>query len=128
LLLKNRILVVDDESDITLTLKMGLENNGFAVDTYNDPIQALSNFKRDSYDLILLDIKMPQMNGFELYKKIQKIDQKVKICFMTAFELYYDEFRRVFPKLNVKCFARKPISINDLADIIKGELKSYSSS
>jgi two-component system, OmpR family, response regulator ChvI len=121
--LKNRILVVDDEPDITLSLKLGLEVNGFEVDTYNDPIQALSNFKSDLYDLLLFDIKMPQMSGFELYKKIQQMDQKVKICFITAFERYYDEFKRVFPKINIKCFVNKPVSIGDLANIIKEELK-----
>jgi DNA-binding response OmpR family regulator len=70
--LKNRILVVDDEPDITLSLKLGLEDNGFEVDTYNDPLQVLSNFKSNSYDLLLLDIKMPHMNGFELYKKYNR--------------------------------------------------------
>jgi two-component system, OmpR family, response regulator ChvI len=121
--LKNRILVVDDEPDITLSLKLGLEVNGFEVDTYNDPIQALSNFKTGLYDLFLIDIKMPKMDGFELYKKLQQIDQKVKICFITAFELYYDKFKRIFPKINIKCFVYKPVSMGDLANIIKEELK-----
>ena len=121
--MKNRILVVDDEEDITLSLKVGLEDNGFEVDTYNDPIQVLSNFKSCLYDLLLLDIKMPQMSGFELYKKMQQIDQKVRICFITAFELYYDDFKRIFPKINIKCFVRKPVSIDELSNIIKEELK-----
>ncbi len=68
--MNNRILVVDDEPDITLSLKLGLEDNGFEVDTYNDPLQVLPNFKADFYDLLLIDIKMPQMDGFELYKKL----------------------------------------------------------
>lgn len=122
-LLRNRILIVDDEPDITLVLKLGLEANGFMVETYNDPLQLLSNFKADSYDLLLLDIKMPKMNGFELYKRLIQLDHKVKICFITAFELYYDEFRRVFPKLKVECFVRKPVSIDHLAKVIKEELK-----
>jgi two-component system, OmpR family, response regulator ChvI len=96
-LLKNRILIVDDEPDDAQTLKMGLEDNGFAVDVYNDPIDAISNFEVGSYDLLLIDIKMPKMNGFELYNKLHQIDEKAKICFITAFELYYDEFKRVFP-------------------------------
>jgi DNA-binding response OmpR family regulator len=79
-----------------LTIKLALENEGFEVDTYNDPIQALSNFKTGLYDLLLIDIKMPKMDGFELYKKLQQIDQKVKICFITAFELYY--LKEYFPK------------------------------
>jgi DNA-binding response OmpR family regulator len=122
-LLKNRILIVDDEPDIAKVLKMGLEENGFVVDTYNDPLDVISNFKADSYDLLLLDIKMPKMNGFELYNKLHQIDEKAKICFITAYELYYDEFKRVFPKIKVECFIRKPVSINNLARVIKDELQ-----
>jgi DNA-binding response OmpR family regulator len=122
-LLKNRILIVDDEPDIAQVLKMGLEKNGFAVDTYNDPLDVVSNFKADSYDLLLLDIKMPKMNGFELYSKLHQIDENVKICFITAYEIYYDEFRRMFPKIKVGCFIRKPVSIDNLARLIKDELQ-----
>ena len=120
---KNRILIVDDEPDIAQVLKMGLEDNGFSVDAYNDPLDAISNFKAGSYDLLLIDIKMPKMNGFELYNKLHQIDEKAKICFITAFELYYDEFKRVFPKIKVECFIRKPVSINNLARVIKDELQ-----
>jgi two-component system, OmpR family, response regulator ChvI len=122
-LLKNRILIVDDEPDISQVLKMGLEKNGFAVDTYNDPLDVLSNFKADSYDLLLLDIKMPKMTGFDLYDRLHQIDEKAKICFITAYELYYDEFKRMFPKIKVDCFIRKPVSINNLARVIRDELQ-----
>ena len=122
-MLKNRILIVDDEPDIAQVLKMGLEDNGFAVDAYNDPLDVVSNFKADSYDLLLIDIKMPKMNGFELYKKLHQIDEKAKVCFITAYDLYYDEFKRVFPKIKVECFIRKPVSINNLARVIKDELQ-----
>jgi DNA-binding NtrC family response regulator len=122
-LLKNRILIVDDEPDIAHVLKMGLEKNGFAVDTYNNPLDAVSKFKADSYDLLLLDIKMQKMNGFELYSKLHRIDEKAKICFITAYEIYYDEFKRMFPKVKVECFIRKPVSINNLARLIKDELQ-----
>jgi DNA-binding response OmpR family regulator len=122
-LLKNRILIVDDEPDIAQALKMGLEDNGFEVDAYNDPLDAIANFEVGSYDLLLLDIKMPKMNGFELYNKLHQIDEKAKICFITAYELYYDEFKRVFPKIKVECFIRKPVSINNLARVIKDELQ-----
>jgi two-component system response regulator ChvI len=121
---KNRILIVDDEPDITLVLKMGLEANGFLVEAYNDPLQVLSNFRSGSYDLLLLDIKMPNINGFELYKRLQQIDHKVKICFITAFKLYFDEFRKIFPKLKVECFVHKPVSIEILSKVIKEELQS----
>lgn len=76
--------VVDDELDITLTLKSVLENSGFDVDLFNDPLVALQNFKTNFYDLIILDIKMPKMNGFDLYEKIKMVDNKVKVCFLTA--------------------------------------------
>jgi FixJ family two-component response regulator len=82
-------LIVDDESDITLAFDMILEMNGFEVDTYNDPLLALSNFKPDSYGLALLDIRIPKMNGFELYRKIKDIDKKIEVCFITAFEDYH---------------------------------------
>jgi DNA-binding response OmpR family regulator len=121
-LLKNRILIVDDEPDIAQVLKMGLEDNGFAVDVYNDPLDVISNFETDSYDL-LLDIKMPKMKGFELYNKLHQKDEKAKICFITAYELYYDEFERMFPKIKAECFIRKPVSINNLARVIKDELQ-----
>jgi two-component SAPR family response regulator len=66
---------------------------------------------------------MPKMNGFEFYNKLHQIDEKAKICFITAYELYYDEFKRVFPKIKVECFIRKPVSINNLARVIKDELQ-----
>ena len=85
-----RISIVDDESDIALTLKSVLEYNGFIVDMFNDPILALQNFEPDFYDLIILDIKMPKMNGFDLYEQIRKIDNKVKVCFLTAWGDFRD--------------------------------------
>ena len=119
-----KILVVDDERDITSVIKKGLKSNGFEVDSYNDPILALEKFRARVYDILIIDIKMPKMNGFELYKKMKEIDNKVKICFLTAIEYYNDEFRMAFPKLKLKCFADKPISIDLLAKIIKQELES----
>jgi two-component system, OmpR family, response regulator ChvI len=121
---KRRILIVDDEPDVTFTLKKGLEEEGFQIDIFNDPLKAQSYFKAGEYDMLLLDINMPKLNGFELYRELKKIDNRVKVCFITAFELYYDEFRRVFPKLNVTCFVRKPITIDELAKILKQELQS----
>ena len=121
-MLRNRILIVDDEPDVAFALKLGLEVNGFVVWTYNNPLKALSDFRANSYDLLLLDIKMSKMNGFELYSRLHQIDHSVKICFVTAFKLYFDEFRNMFPKLKVDCFIRKPVSIDTLAKVIKGEL------
>ena len=113
-----KILIVDDEPDITLTLGKGLEQGGYDVHVFNDPLIALSNFKPDTYDLLLLDIKMPNMTGFELYRKLKEIDSKVKVCFITAFETYYEKFRQeFFPLEEIKGFIRKPIQIQDLIRI-----------
>jgi two-component system, OmpR family, response regulator ChvI len=110
-----KILIVDDESDITSAFDMILEMNGFEVETYNDPLLALSNFKPNSYGMALLDIRMPNMNGFELYKKIKAIDKKIEVCFITAYEDYREEFTESFPELEeAKYFIRKPKAIEDL--------------
>ena len=121
---KSSILIVDDELDITLAFKKGLESNGFLVDIYNDPVIALSNFKSGFYDLLLLDVRMPKMNGFELYQEIEKIDKKAKVCFITAFEVYYQALKEIFPTLEVGCFIRKPIEIEDLVKKINSEINS----
>lgn len=117
-----RILLVDDEPDITSVTKRGLQINGFEVDGFTDPAEALSNFKTGVYDLLLLDVKMPKINGFELYRHISKIDNKIKVCFMSAFESYADEFKTAFPNQSENCFTRKPISIDELAKRIKEQL------
>jgi two-component system, OmpR family, response regulator ChvI len=124
---KKRILLVDDEHDITFSLRIGLENNGFVVDTFNDPQEALSNFKAGLYDLLLIDVKMPKMNGFELYREIAKIDNKVKVCFITAFEVYYKSLRELFPTTKVDCYIKKPITTDDLVQRIKTELVAVTS-
>jgi two-component system, OmpR family, response regulator ChvI len=110
-----RILIVDDEPDITSTFDMILKMSGFEVDSYNDPLLALSNFKPHTYGLALVDIRMPKMSGFELYKKIKDIDKNMEVCFITAFEDYREEFKESFPKLEeAKYFIRKPKAIEDL--------------
>jgi DNA-binding response OmpR family regulator len=121
ILKKKKILLVDDEPDITSSLKIGLEDNGFAVDTFNDAVLALSNFRAGMYDLVLLDVKMPQINGFELYEKIREIDSKVKACFITAYEVYYQSLKEIFPDMDVDCYV-KPISIDDLVIHVKAHL------
>jgi DNA-binding response OmpR family regulator len=111
---KKRILLVDDEPDITFALGMGLEDNGFVVDTFNDPLLALQSFKeKESYALALIDVKMPEMNGFELYNEIRKIDDKVKVCFITAFDIQ---------KEDVECLILKPVSIVDLVKRVRTEI------
>ena len=110
-----KILIVDDEPDITSTFDMILKMSGFEVDTCNDLLLALSDFKPNSYGLALLDIRMHKMNGFELYKKIKDIDKNIEVCFITAFEDYREEFKESFPELEeAKYFIRKPKAIEDL--------------
>jgi two-component system response regulator ChvI len=112
-----RILVVDDDADVISTFKMILEMNGFEVDAYTNPTLALSNFKPNSYGLLLLDIRMPAMNGFELFRKMKSIDSRVEVCFITAFEDYREEFKESFPMLDeAKYFIRKPKAIEDLVN------------
>jgi DNA-binding response OmpR family regulator len=119
-----RILIVDDEPDVTGTFKLGLEENGFSVEAFNDPEIALSNFKPGKYDLLLLDIKMPKMNGFELYEKMRRIDSstKTKVCFITAYEVYYQSLREQFPETKIECYIKKPIQITDLSKRLHAEL------
>jgi DNA-binding response OmpR family regulator len=119
-----RILLVDDEPDIILAFKIGLEDHGFIVDAFDDPQTAASNFKCDVYDLLLLDIKMPKLNGLEFYYRMKEIDKKVKVCFITASEIYYYEHitKDVFNSLGVIRLFRKPIRIDDLANELKKEI------
>jgi DNA-binding response OmpR family regulator len=91
---KKKVLIVDDEPDVNTVLKNVLEQSGFNAASYDNPILALDNFKACSYDLLLLDIKMPEMDGFHLYQEMKKIDRKVKVCFLTASEMYYEQFRK----------------------------------
>jgi DNA-binding response OmpR family regulator len=112
--MKARIFVVDDEPDINLTIKAALEEeNSFEVDAFNDPIVALDNFRKGVYDLLILDIKMPVLNGFELYREIRTIDGQVKICFLTAGEMYYGAYADIF---NENTFIRKPIENKELVN------------
>jgi two-component system response regulator ChvI len=112
---KKRILIVDDEPDVDTVLKEVFEQNGFNANTHDDPILALENFKAGSYDLVLLDIKMPVMDGFHLYQEMKKIDNKIKICFLTASELYYEQFRKEqFTTIDKDLILRKPIENEDL--------------
>jgi two-component system, OmpR family, response regulator ChvI len=122
---QSKVLMADDEPDINMSFKLTLEGAGFIVDVYNDPLIALSKFKPSYYDLVILDIKMPKMNGFELYTEIQKIDNQVKVCFITAGEIYYNEVRKgkgkeeeEYCKLDEERFLQKPISNVDLVNRI----------
>ena len=123
---KRRILVVDDELDITLTLKAGLEIVGlFGVDAFNDSELALKSFKPNVYALVMIDIMMPRMDGFVLYQELKKADPDVKVCFLTASEMYHEEIREVeHCALNKDLFLQKPISTDDLIREINKKVNS----
>jgi DNA-binding response OmpR family regulator len=117
---KGRILLVDDDVDITHSFSLALQKDGFIVDTYNDPLIALGDFKADLYDLVLLDIKLPKMDGFELYDKIREIDRRVKVCFISGYQMNYLALRE--QGLQIDCFISKPVKIEDLLRRINAEL------
>jgi DNA-binding response OmpR family regulator len=117
--------MVDDELDITFTIKTVLEATGlFEVKTFNDPRKALSGFNSNQYDLAILDIKMPQMDGFDLCRRLMKEDNRIKICFLTAAELsYYEELASdIINIIGRDCFIFKPINIEDLVSKLKSML------
>jgi DNA-binding response OmpR family regulator len=122
---QKKILAVDDEADLTMLCRLALEYYGFQVDTFNNPHEALSNYKPGYYDLIILDIKMPKMDGFQLYYEIKKKDEKAKICFLTASELYYEEFRkREYNAIDKNLFLRKPIGNEELINQVNRLISS----
>jgi CheY-like chemotaxis protein len=120
-----RILIIDDDPDITLTFKAGLEDNSkeFQVYTYNDPISLLGEFKPNFYDLILIDINLPYLNGFELCQRILEIDLNVKVCFITAGEINEQALRELYPNIGMGCFIQKPVTIDYLAKRLLAELE-----
>jgi CheY-like chemotaxis protein len=132
-----RILVVDDEPDVTLTFKVGLEgyhygandnddNNDktrFEVYTYNNPSEALSEFKPNFYDIMLVDVYMPKMNGFQLCEKILELDVNIRVCFISAAEINIEALREVYPKVSFGCFMKKPVAIEYLVKRLLAELQ-----
>jgi CheY-like chemotaxis protein len=124
-----KILIVDDNVDVTLTFKTAIEYNNnttltkkIEVHTSNDPVIALSEYRQNFYDLLLVDINMPHMNGFELGEKILAIDINVRICFMSSGEINRKALREIYPSLTVGCFMRKPMTIDYLLERIMSEL------
>ena len=112
-----RILIVDDEKDVGRTLKMILENYGFDVDYFTDPAAALEQFKPSLYDLTILDIRMPDPNGFKLYSELKSRDPNIKTLFITALssvESYNTENKKVYPLRGQRHFIKKPFSMDDL--------------
>jgi DNA-binding response OmpR family regulator len=110
-----RLLLVDDEPDVLSSFKEGLETQGYTVDGYTDSELALANFRPNTYQLLILDINMPKIDGFKLFQQLEKKDPKARVCFVTAYETYFEAFKEIFPDLDIGCFVKKPISLKDLA-------------
>lgn len=120
-----KLLLVDDEPDINAALKVVLTRGGFRVDTFTDPMYALENFKPRFYDLLILDIYMPRMNGFQLYQEIKKVDMSVKVCFLTASDVYFQKLGEGnYPTFDKNLFIRKPISNAELLRKINSILET----
>jgi len=124
-----RILIVDDDPDITLTFKACLDRHyyndkrrRFEVYIYNDPLLVLTQFKPNFYDLLLTDIYMPNMNGFQLYEKILELDVNMRVCFMSALEVNVEALKEVYPKVSFGCFIEKPVTIKYLIKRLSTEL------
>jgi DNA-binding NtrC family response regulator len=115
-----RLLIVDDEYDIVQVLKLGLQQNGFLVDGFTNPEQALQSFKSnaESYSLLLSDVRMPGLSGMQLARKVKETNPDVKVVLMTAFEIMDNEFSKVFPSMQVDGFIQKPVRIRELTDKI----------
>jgi DNA-binding response OmpR family regulator len=121
---KHMILLVDDDSDIVKVFRRGLKAKGLLTDAYTSPQEALQSFKPNAYDLAILDIRMPEMTGFQLYREIKNRDPTITVCFLSAFEIQPEEFMSLFPSMDgVKTVIKKPISINELLKQITPFLK-----
>jgi two-component SAPR family response regulator len=120
---RNKILFVDNEADVTITFKAILQDAGFIINTYEDPLIALSNFIPRFYDLVILDIEMPKMNGIELSRQLLELDSNIKICFITAGEVNIEVLRELYPARDIGCFIKKPVTIDQLVRRVKAELK-----
>jgi two-component system catabolic regulation response regulator CreB/two-component system response regulator ChvI len=123
-------MLIDDDVDIIRTFKAGLEDNGFKIDAFHNPLEALTRFKisdERTYDLLLIDIRYKELDidGFQLYQELRNSGKKLPpVCFITSFQEYYDETKQLFPEINIKCFIRKPIQIVDLIARLKQELQA----
>jgi DNA-binding response OmpR family regulator len=126
-----RILIVDDDPDITFTFKKAFEEANrisgnkisFHASTYNDPIVALSEFKPDFYDLLLVDINMPKMNGFDFCAKVFEMDVNPRVCFMSSGLINQEALTEQYPSLSIGCFIKKPVTIENLVRRVEAELE-----
>ena len=118
----NNIIVIDDDVGTALFFKICLEDEGYQVNIYNDPNSLLEEFEPGIYDLLITDIRMPRINGFELASRIRIMDRKIKICLATAFEEYYESIIKTYSNLSFNCIIRKPINKDKFFEIIKNRL------
>jgi DNA-binding NtrC family response regulator len=119
---KKKILFVDDDPDTTWISKTSLERNGFEVQAFESPMSVLENFKPGSCDLLLIDIKMREMDGFELYDRLRKMDNNINVCFLTAAQEYYNKYKERYSWLQKECFITKPITLENLVNTINSIL------
>jgi DNA-binding response OmpR family regulator len=112
--MSNWILVVDDEPDVCFVLEKVLGENGFVVNSYENPLLALEGFMARTYNLVILDVKMSEINGFDLYREIKRLDKKANVCFLTAREKCNGAHSDIFSSLPANCFIRKPIENEEL--------------
>ena len=117
-----RVLVVDDEPDISKSVKIGLQRRGFEVEAFEDPTDAVQHYQAGRYDMLIIDIRMPKMSGFDFVREIKKRDPGVPFAFLTAFDIHPDDFKKAFPGLEPSVILRKPMLSEDLARIVTVEI------
>jgi DNA-binding response OmpR family regulator len=120
--LSKTVLIIDDDPDVTTVFGLGLQDEGFDVYTYNDPLEALSQFRPNFYELLLVDINMPKMNGIDLSIQLLELDTNVKICFITAGDANIEVLRELYPTRSIGCYIKKPVTIETLVRRIRAEL------
>jgi DNA-binding NtrC family response regulator len=115
------ILLIDDEEDILSIFKNSLKAAGYSTYGFINPIAAFEHFKQNpkAYQIIITDVRMPGMSGFELVKEIRRINPDVKIIMTSAFEMSMNEVKRVLPSLKIDVFVDKPVRLAKLNDIVK---------
>ena len=120
-MINDLLLIVDDDCDIASLIRIGLENMDFSVSSFTDPLLALEEFRKrpSNYELVISDVRMPNMNGYEFVKQVKKINPKVNVILMTAFEIEDKEFHSILPSIKIDGFLQKPFSMSKLNDVLK---------
>ena len=116
-----RILIVDDEEESVYAIKKTLKQYGYEIDYFSDPKKALSNFKTNAYSLLILDIRMPGISGFQFLRNIRQIDKEVKVLFLTTFEIQEKEWQMVLPNIQVQGFIKKPVNLQEIVEAVCNE-------